>query len=153
MDYVNGIPALAMDDAVSDVPLYSNELRAALVDDGGLIYDSGWVDLVTRTGFTPHSSFPPQVRRVGTRVFVRGGWTAAGLSAGTTTLVADVPVGFRPSVATGSSASAFGLYWAPSTNQIGRVRVYGDGGVELGTASGGVPSSLLAVDGMSWFVD
>ncbi len=38
MDYVNGVPALALDDAVSDVPLYTDELRNVLVG-------TGWTDI------------------------------------------------------------------------------------------------------------
>lgn len=152
MDYVNRIPALANDDAVTDVPLYTHELREVLVGDGGYITDTGWVDVTTRAGFSAHSSFRPQVRRVGARVFMRGGWTSTGITSGASQVVADVPAGFRPSAASGSSASAFGVFWTTTTSAMGFVRVYGDGSVELRTAAT-VGSSLLAMDGLAWFID
>lgn len=108
MDYVNGIPALAHDDAVADVPFYTDELRDAL------LVGTGWVSVATETGFSPHSGFEPQVRRIGSVVYFRGGWSNTGLNASTSNItVGTIPVGFRPPVnqyhmAVGSNASVFG---------------------------------------------
>lgn len=85
MDYVSGIPALASTDPVADVPLYTDELRAALL--------GTWVDLTLENGWSVASSLTPQYRFIPGFLCLRGRVT--GGTAGTT--IATVP-GIDPTV-------------------------------------------------------
>lgn len=61
---------------------------------GGETEDTGWVDLTPAAGFTSNAA---QVRRIGKLVRFHGSFTGT-LAATTTTQIATVPAGFRPTV-------------------------------------------------------
>lgn len=89
------------------------------------IGDTGWVNVTIGSGFAAQSGQTPQVRRIGSVIYARGGWGSAGIaSANTGYDVGTIPAGFRPprtsqAVATGSSAARFGrLEITPSTGNV-----------------------------------
>jgi hypothetical protein len=95
--------------------------HASLTDPASLHYDSGWVNIPLRAGFSA-SAETPQVRRVGKTVHLRGriGGT---VTAGGTVVVGDIPVGFRPSVlsmfaVSGSDANAAGRFWVNTIGEL-----------------------------------
>lgn len=106
-------------------------------DGNSVSKDTGWQDISITAG-TPVATNPPQYRRVGRQVFLRG------LIAPTTTLqtIGNLPAGFRPDAqieaacvrTPGSSASA--TFWD--------VRVAAGGGIALMGPSGGSGNINLA---------
>lgn len=62
--------------------------------------DTGWLPITLREGFPAQSGFAPEIRRIGSVVFLRGGVNGAALSATNTSyIVGDIPSsgGLRPS--------------------------------------------------------
>lgn len=108
----SGIQA-AINEAVDD--------HASTTDPASLHYDSGWVAIPLRSGFSA-SGETPSVRRVGKMVYLRGriGGT---VTAGGTVVVGDIPAGFRPSVlsmfaVSGSDANAAGRFWVNTAGEL-----------------------------------
>lgn len=63
----------------------------------GWFTDTGWTDIPAKTGFTRQTGDDrPQVRKRGGQIYLRGGWTNAGMAASGTFTVATLPAGFRP---------------------------------------------------------
>jgi hypothetical protein len=63
--------------------------------------DTGWVDIAVQSGFGAQGNGEqPQVRRIGSVVYARGGWSGTGIVAANTsyTQVGVIPEGFRPVV-------------------------------------------------------
>lgn len=81
-------------------------------------YDSGWITLPLRSGFSGSPGEVPQYRRVGKLVTIRG--RLSGTIPAGNTAVADVPAGFIPSMlnmwarAENSSTNAGRLWVSPS---------------------------------------
>ena len=79
----------------------AQEIRAfiaALSPAGSTAYDTGWVGITLASGFSPGAGAPPQVRRVGKEVHVRGQVQRTTGSFPVGELVAGtVPAGFLPS--------------------------------------------------------
>jgi hypothetical protein len=78
-------------------------------DPSDQFYDSGWLTLQLRAGFQT-SSETPQYRKIGHVVYLRGriAPTSGTFSTGGSA-VADLPAGFRPTVANEVWATAFGI--------------------------------------------
>lgn len=99
--------------------------HASTTDVNGQHYDSGWIDVTFRTGFT-FSGEAVRYRRIGRMVFIRGrvAPTAGSFAAGSTNTVADIPAGFRPNplvmfAAAGSNAATSGgRFWITTTGEI-----------------------------------
>lgn len=73
------------------------DAHTSLTDTVGLHYDSGWITLVLRSGFQL-SGETPMYRRIGSVIYMRGRVArTSGTWTTTTTAVADLPAGFRPS--------------------------------------------------------
>lgn len=93
-------------------------------------YDSGWQTLTLRSGFQT-SGETPQYRKLGHVVYIRGrvvpisGTFSTGGSP-----VADIPAGFRPTVANEVFATAFGL-----TPIMGRFFIGSGGAITVDPAS------------------
>lgn len=83
--------------------------HASTTDTTGQHYDSGWITLPLRAGFQT-SSETPQYRKIGKIVYLRGriAPTSGTFSTGGSP-VADLPAGFRPTIANEVWATAFGL--------------------------------------------
>lgn len=100
-------------------------LHASTTDPNSLHYDSGWIDVTFRTGFT-WSAEPVRYRRIGRMVFIRGrvAPTAGSFGAGTTQVVADIPAGFRPNplvmfaLAGSNAATSVGRFWVNTSGEI-----------------------------------
>ena len=121
MDYQNGIPALASEDAVADTPTYTQELREYLLG-------SGWVT----TGYTPDenaavSSF--EICRFGAIVQIRIVATLASLpnvntfGDCTNTTVLTLPAEFRPEHIGSINSSGIGRAVDAVVLADGRVQV------------------------------
>lgn len=120
-----GIQA-AIDEAVDN--------HASTTDALGEHYDSGWLTLTLRGGFTGSAGEIPQIRRVGKIVSIRGRLTGT-MNVGTST-VADVPGGFAPSVLN---------MWARAENSAtnnGRMWVGGAGTVNVSPAANTTSTSV-----------
>ncbi|MGO2634738.1 MAG: hypothetical protein ACTH9H_13420 [Galactobacter sp.] len=117
----------------------------ALSPSGAAAYDTGWVNVTLRSGFTAQDGITPQVRRVGKRVDWRWGISNAGLTTNSATTFADVPAGFRP-----TSISAYG--YADSNNPAGGGQIYvaPSGAVTLHV---GATLGSYYVASLSWYVD
>lgn len=61
----------------------------------GGITDTGWVNCTINAGFSAQTG-PPQVRRIGSQVLMRGTLSVTGFAANATNACLVVPVGFRP---------------------------------------------------------
>lgn len=74
------------------------------------ITDSGWVNITILGGFTAQAGAEiPQVRKIGSVVYLRGGWTNAGMAVNGTYSVGTIPSGYRPPVNTvGTAGSSTG---------------------------------------------
>ena len=87
-------------------------VNAALIDPE---IDTGWVDCVMGEGFVAHNGTPPQVRRIGSVVYMRRGVSNTGIAANSGPEgVFTVPAAFRPNgwryvIVTGSTVSNGGL--------------------------------------------
>lgn len=118
-----------------------------LIDDG----DSGWVNCSVRSGFAMQSGRPPQVRKIGNRIWIRWGISSTGIATASTAYdVADAPVGYRPVDGTEyfnciSSSTA-------STGGGGRWEINTAGVIKL-TAPSSLGSYYLFESGAGWFSD
>lgn len=96
--------------------------HASLTDVNGLHYDSGWIDVTLRAGFSA-SSEAPRYRRIGRQVFLRGR-VAGTFAAGNTYILGDIPAGFRPNplilfpLAGSNAATSGGRLWVDTSGQI-----------------------------------
>ena len=96
--------------------------HASLTDVNGLHYDSGWIDIPLRAGFST-SGEAPRYRRIGRQVFLRGR-VAGTFAAGNTYVIGDVPAGFRPNplilfpLAGSNAATSGGRLWVDTTGQV-----------------------------------
>jgi hypothetical protein len=59
--------------------------------------EPAWNNITVNSGFAGITSAPPMCRIIGDVVYLRGGFTSAGISANTSHNVGQLPVGFRPS--------------------------------------------------------
>lgn len=99
--------------------------HASLTDVNGLHYDSGWIDIPLRAGYTS-SGEVPRYRRIGRQVFLRGRLapTAGTFAANVQVVVGDLPANFRPNPLTvwalaGSSGTlSGGRWWVDTTGAI-----------------------------------
>lgn len=100
--------------------------HASLTDVNGLHYDSGWIDIVFRTGFT-FSGEMVRYRRIGRQVFVRGRVArtpAANFVANTQYIIGDLPANFRPNplimfaVAAANGTQSGGRFWIDTAGAI-----------------------------------
>ena len=62
--------------------------------------DTGWVNVPLRSGISSQGLTPFQVRRIGSVVYPRWGFSGTGISASSSIDVADIPAGFRPPLTT-----------------------------------------------------
>lgn len=98
------------------------EAHASTTDPAGQHYDSGWINITLRAGFTV-SGETPRYRRIGSTVYLRGR-IAGTFAAGNTYIVGDVPAGFRPNplilfpLAGSSAATSGGRLWVDTSGQI-----------------------------------
>lgn len=111
--------------------------------------DSGWVDIPVASGFAAMAGVEkPQVRKIGKRVSVRGGWTSTGMSASGTHTVAAIgaiPVGYRPPINDVGGAGS-------STGSAAAVGFVGsDGSIQLRLTS--TLGGYYKLDGRTWLVD
>lgn len=101
------------------------DAHASTTDVNGLHYDSGWIDVTFRTGFT-WSGEAVRYRRIGRMIYIRGrvAPTAGSFAAGSSQIVADIPAGFRPNplvmfAAAGSTAATSGgRFWISALGEI-----------------------------------
>lgn len=70
-------------------------VQAALNTKQNTLEDTGWVTLTLQPGVNPQDN-PVLIRRKAGIVYLMGGLSSSGFSAGTDKLVATLPVGFRP---------------------------------------------------------
>ena len=94
--------------SLPDVPYWFGQLGNAIANQ---FADSGWVDVTVLPGFTAMAGVEkPQCRKIGSVVYLRGGWLNTGMSASGTFSVGTLPDGFRPLTPTvgvaGSSTGA-----------------------------------------------
>lgn len=138
-------------DGLLGLGLDAQEIRnwlVALSPSGASAYDTGWVTVPLRSGFTNQGGAPMQVRRVGKIVRLRWGITSTGLTAGSGYVpIADVPAGFRP---TGVNAVYCSV--ASSTAQtVGVGSVQLDGSVNL--RPNAVLGGYYLFDSFGWVLD
>lgn len=98
--------------------------------------DTGWVAVSAATGFTNNAG---RVRRIGNQVFYEGAFSGS-FAANTTTHIATVPVGYRPSTGTntitaGAATQGVAVYY---------MNVEPSGQVRARVASAGVYNVALA---------
>lgn len=103
----------------------SSDWIAALSPSGATEYDTGWVD-VTPTAPFAHGAIPGQVRRVGKQVFFQGG-IGGSITQNTTTIIGNVPAGFRPpdgarSITSGAATQGTAVYYM-NVESNGDIRV------------------------------
>jgi hypothetical protein len=89
------------------------------------VHDTGWVT-VTPTAPFAHGSVPGQVRRVGKQVFFQGG-IGGSITQNTTTIIGNVPAGFRPpdgarSITSGAATQGTAVYYM-NVESNGDIRV------------------------------
>lgn len=113
----------------------------------GEFTDSGWV-AITNTG-TIRPGYTPQVRKIGTRVWARGGWTTSGQTANTSANAGTIPAGYRPSTAQATTEFAPGM---SSAGSLGKVSITNSTGV-IATVVGGTPPGYMVLDGVTWTTD
>lgn len=108
--------------------------------------DTGWVDVTVNSGFEAQTN-KPQVRRIGSVVYARGGVTATGLSASASHgSVMMIPDGFRPS----DQTNIFSM-GTSSGNAAGIAFVNTTGAVDIRTSA--TLSSYYFLSGHCWTVD
>jgi hypothetical protein len=138
-DYALTVDLAAMADTVQDALTEIHDNLDPLVE------DTGWVDLNSLPGFdfsgTPQRA---QVRRLGTVVHYRGGFTKqSGNFTGTYEDVGAIPTGFRPSrVSRTGAAGAAGRAGLMQFNTDGRI---------LGAVQAGATNWVECMT--SWLVD
>jgi hypothetical protein len=102
------------------------DAHASTTDVNGPHYDSGWIDVTFRTGFT-FSGESVRYRRIGHAVYIRGRVArtpSADFAANTQYTVADIPAGFRPNplvmfAAAGSNGTnSGGRFWVNTSGEI-----------------------------------
>ena len=109
--------------------------------------DSGWIDLPLTNGVLPFlEDYPPQYRRIGNQVFIRGRITNATQE---TTYAATLPVGFRP--------VDYSPRWIAPCNGTVYVRMYlnaGTGNIVVETMSdGNYPADRWIYINYSFLID
>lgn len=121
----SGIQA-AIDEAVDD--------HASTTDAAGDHYDSGWINIPLRSGFT-FSGETPAYRRIGDVIYMRGRVvrTTAGNWTTSSTSIGDLPAGFRPSTSNILFAHVIGS-GASASN--GRMFVTSAGVINVNTVTG-----------------
>lgn len=107
------------------------DAHASTTDPASLHYDSGWINIPLRSGFT-FSGETPAYRKIGSVIYMRGRvartsgtWTTGN------TAIGDLPAGFRPSTSNVLFASVIGSPGVP-----GRVFVTSAGVVNVNALSG-----------------
>jgi hypothetical protein len=100
-------------------------------------------------GLSPHPTAPPQYRKIGRQVFLRGAFfrTGGGNFAANTTysIPGVVPAGYRPvqDVRPGAGGTTTQNLCVSLIQPSGQVRI----------RTGGTPNGEIWIDGVSWFVD
>lgn len=98
------------------------DAHASTTDPNSQHYDSGWIDIPYRPGFST-SGEAARYRRIGRQVFIRGR-VAGTFAAGNTYIIGDVPAGFRPNplilfpLAGSNAATSGGRLWVDTSGQI-----------------------------------
>lgn len=93
------------------------------------IVDTGWVAVEIASGFAAQGGgLAPMVRRIGSAIYHRGGWTNASMSAASTHVVGQLPTGFYPPV------SQYGLLVSHNvTASGGRIAFLSTGVIQIST--------------------
>ena len=115
---------------------------AALSPSGASVYDTGWVNVPLRSGFT--NTVTLQVRRIGVTASLRGRVTGAYTTGNV--IVADVPAGFRPSSQPPRTAVTFDTSGAV----VGSAVIGLDGLINVSAQTAGTRAANLYA---SWLVD
>lgn len=119
----SGVPSHG---AINDAITSTVDAHASTTDPNSQHYDSGWIDIIIRAGFTG-SGEVPRYRRVGRQVFLRGRFArnpAAAFVANTQYIVGDLPGGFRPNplhmfaLAGSDGTQSGGRFWIDVNGQI-----------------------------------
>lgn len=127
----------------TDVPSRSgiNNAITGVMDDHidpadpvGLHYDSGWINIPLRSGYT-FSGETPAYRRIGSVIYMRGRVirTTAGNWTTSSQAIGDLPAGFRPSTTNILFAEVIGTAAAAS---MGRMFVTSAGVINVNTVTG-----------------
>ena len=108
--------------------------HTSLTNPNGLHYDSGWINIVLRSGYQS-SGETPAYRRIGSVIYMRGRVlrTTAGNWTTTAVAVGDLPAGFRPSTSNILFAEVIGSAAAAS---MGRMFVTSSGVINVNTVTG-----------------
>jgi hypothetical protein len=102
------------------------DAHASTTDVNGQHYDSGWIDVVLRTGYV-FSGEVPRYRRIGRQVFLRGRVArspAINFIANNQYIVGDLPANFRPNplvmwgLAGANGTQSGGRFWVTATGEI-----------------------------------
>lgn len=113
---------------------------AALTD------DTDWVDITISSGFTAQSHEErPQVRRIGNKVYCKGGWNNSGIATGATSVVGTVPSGFRPLL------THFHRAGTSIGNADASILFQAGGSIQLRTSS--TASAYYFITGAEWLLD
>jgi hypothetical protein len=99
-----------------------------------LLFDTGWVACITRAGFAPHATDPPQVRRIGSAVYARGAWLPTGMTINNNNAVGDLPAGFY-TAGLGSAVIAGGSAGSTTAQPTAVVVNLGTGGIIIRTSA------------------
>jgi hypothetical protein len=92
-----------------------------------LLFDTGWVAVTVNAGFAAQSGFAPQVRRIGSVVYARGGISPTGISVSVSIAgVMTLPAGYWPTMtvhvragtSSGATAATFIINQANGTIDI-----------------------------------
>lgn len=136
------IPYVEPADAMNAYPA-ADKAQAERLD--ALLFDSGWVAVTVSAGFAAAAGAPPMVRRIGSVVYARGGWSSTGITTAAIYAVGSCPSGYRPSLdviaraGTDKGTAAASLFVAPG------------GGISLRT--NGTASALFYFGGQAWPID
>lgn len=109
---------------------------------GASVYDTGWVNVPLRAGFT--NTVTLQVRRIGVTAFLRGRVTGSYTTGNV--IVADVAAGFRPSSQPPRPAVTFDN----NATVVGSAVIGLDGSINVSAQTAGTRAANLYA---SWLVD
>lgn len=109
--------------------------------------DSGWVNVAIQSGKAGQAGQPPQVRRIGSRVYVRWGWDNTGLTANNEIIAGTVPSGYRP------PRTCYLNMVGSTGNQYGMAVVAPTGVISIRTAQNLADYYLFSGELSGWFLD
>jgi hypothetical protein len=138
-----GTPVNAARLAHIEVGLGDHDTRLAALE-----FDTGWLTITARAGFAALAGEPPQARRRGKLIKLRGAFANTGITAANTTyVVGDLPAGIDtpPMNVIGSIGANLGAAVAVFTVATDRSTIL--------RTSGTVATSYYKLDNINWWID